>query len=234
MWQPSTVDCKTNIPVFHVKHIYGCVTDVLLFYCTIHSMQAQYVLSLCLSPLWSCTVKKLNLGQTSPLNDRDACMYMCTMCVKLLHLWGFLKIFPQWLEIVNQNFTCLMCAYIHAILQNFNHLSLTLTKLCHIQFNHLVNFYILPEKHQILWYLMMMQNGSFKSIRRLLSWIFKIENFNGFALHTSETLTFCICLLNFVEIRHTTTEIMRYFVFFWWNVKIYWMIALSVVWLWQC
>jgi len=57
-----------------------------------------------------------------------------------------LAIFPQRLRIFKYNFTRLYCVHIYAKLQNFIQLSLTLTKLCHIERDHLVNFYISLEK----------------------------------------------------------------------------------------
>jgi len=44
----------------------------------------------------------------------------------------FLAIHPQWLRIFNWNFTSLYCVHVYAQLLHFIHLSLTLTKLCHM------------------------------------------------------------------------------------------------------
>jgi len=49
-------------------------------------------------------------------------------------------------------YTPLVCSYL-CIITNFIQLSLTLTKLCHIKCNHLVNFYILFEKREKSQYL---------------------------------------------------------------------------------
>ena len=60
----------------------------------------------------------------------------------ILHLWGFLKIFPKQLRIFKRNFTRRFYVYIYAVSQNITQLSLTLTKLCQIKGDRLVNFYI--------------------------------------------------------------------------------------------
>ena len=48
----------------------------------------------------------------------------------------FSGIIPKRLGIFSPNFTYLICVSIHAGLQNFIQLSLTLTKLCHIKCDH--------------------------------------------------------------------------------------------------
>jgi len=57
----------------------------------------------------------------------------CTVWVKKIPPWGFLKFPPKRLRIFTPNFTCLLYVPIYARRHIFVQLSATLTKLCHIK-----------------------------------------------------------------------------------------------------
>jgi len=59
--------------------------------------------------------------------------------------WGFLAFFPNGWEFFYQFFTHLLHITIYARMQIFIQLSLTVTKLCHIECDHPANFYISLE-----------------------------------------------------------------------------------------